>query len=172
MPLVKFVDFELDPYTGELWHHGVRSHLQEQPLKVLVCLLERPGKVVTREELRRRVWGEGIHVNFEDGLNTAVSKLRQALEEDADHPLLVETLPRKGYRFTAAVAEEPSGQMPGLKLRGDRRTSIGGTATVSEPSPGTLPPPHIRRSRAARLLDFLRRHFLWLLGVMGGGTWA
>ncbi|HJV23853.1 MAG TPA: winged helix-turn-helix domain-containing protein, partial [Holophagaceae bacterium] len=167
MPRVKFGSFELDPFTGELWHGNVHTHLQEQPLQVLICLLERQGKVVTREQLRERVWGNAIHVNYEDGLNTAVSKLRQALEENADHPVLIETLPRKGYRFTARAVEEASGQMPALRALTGLRSGPEGELVQVAPSapPATGPPTDPRpRFRAAAL-----RRPGWVSGLLGLG---
>ena len=166
MARVKFGAFELDPLTGELWKGSIRNHLQEQPLQVLICLLERAGKVVTREELQQRVWGNTIHVNYEDGLNTAVSKLRQALEEAADDPVLIETLPRKGYRFLAPVAEELSGSVPSLRaLAGLRK----GAAPAPPPIPASLPPAERRAPEAAirPRRAWLGRHPWWRLGVVG-----
>ena len=106
MPLARlsrFGSFELDLATGELRKGGVRIKLQEQPFQVLKALLERPGEVVTREELRERLWPGDTFVEFDDGLNTAVRKIRQALGDSADNPRFVETLPRRGYRFIAPV---------------------------------------------------------------------
>ncbi len=99
--LARFGSFELDLATGELRKGGVRIKLQEQPFQVLIALLERPGEVVTREELRERLWPGDTFVEFDDGLNTAVRKIRQALGDSADNPRFVETLPRRGYRFVA-----------------------------------------------------------------------
>jgi DNA-binding winged helix-turn-helix (wHTH) protein len=102
--------------VGELYRAGVRVRLQEQPFRVLAALLERPGDLITREELRLRLWPEDTFVDFERGLNTAVKKLRQALQDDARNPRFVETLPRRGYRFLAPVqpvAAETAGIEPG-----------------------------------------------------------
>ena len=107
MPLARlsrFGSLELDLATGELRKGGVRIKLQEQPFQVLRALLERPDEVVTREELRERLWPGDTFVEFDDGLNTAVRKIRQALGDSADNPRFVETLPRRGYRFIAPVA--------------------------------------------------------------------
>ena len=101
--LARFGSFELDPATGELRKGGVRIKLQEQPFQFLRALLERPDEVVTREELRERLWPGDTFVEFDDALNTAVRKIRQALGDSADNPRFVETLPRRGYRFIAPV---------------------------------------------------------------------
>ena len=102
---IQFENFRLDLRAGELFKAGERVPLQEQPMKVLALLLETPGEVVTRDELRRRLWPDDTFVDFDHGLNKAINKLRDALDDSAQHPRFVETLPRRGYRFVAAVAE-------------------------------------------------------------------
>ena len=101
--LVRFGIFEVDLAAGELRKSGVRIRLQEQPFQALVMLLDRPGEVVTRDELRRALWEENTFVDFEHSLNAAVKRLRAALNDSADHPLYIETLARRGYRFIAPV---------------------------------------------------------------------
>ena len=100
----RFSSFELSTRTGELRKHGLRIRLQEQPFQVLAVLLETPGELVTREELRRRVWPQDTFVDFDHALNTAVKKIRATLNDDADAPRYVETVPRRGYRFIAPVS--------------------------------------------------------------------
>ncbi|HEY6927548.1 MAG TPA: winged helix-turn-helix domain-containing protein, partial [Steroidobacteraceae bacterium] len=95
----RFGMFELDAGAGELRRSGRRVALQPQPLEILRALIERPGEVVTREELRRRLWTNGAHVDFDRSLNKAIVKLRDALGDDAESPRYIETLPRHGYRF-------------------------------------------------------------------------
>ena len=95
--------YELDRDTMELRKHGVTIRLQEQPLRVLVTLVERPGAIVTREELQERIWGKDTFVDFEQSLNKAVNRLREALNDEAGEPRYVETVPRRGYRFIAPV---------------------------------------------------------------------
>jgi TolB-like protein len=95
----RFGAFELDARSGELRKRGVQVSLQDQPFRVLLALLQRPGEVVSRDELRRRLWPEGTHVDFEHGLNAAVRRLRIALGSDGDEGGVVETVPRRGYRF-------------------------------------------------------------------------
>ena len=105
----RFGQFEADFRTGELRRDGVRIKLQEQPLQILVLLLQKPGAIVRREELRARLWPADTFVDFDHSLNTAVKRLRDALGDSADDPRFVETLPRRGYRFIAPVtsSEEP-----------------------------------------------------------------
>ena len=100
---VRFATFELDVRSRELREGARRIRLQDQPFEVLRAMLERPGEVVTRDELRRRLWPDGTFVDFEHGLNAAVKRLRAALADVADHPRFVETLPRRGYRFIAKL---------------------------------------------------------------------
>jgi Tol biopolymer transport system component/DNA-binding winged helix-turn-helix (wHTH) protein len=109
--IVRFGTFELNVQTGELRQRGQRVRLQEQPLQVLVALLERPGELVTREELRSKLWPEDTFVDFDHGLNAAIKRLRDALGESADTPVFIETLARRGYRFIAPVngSSAPSG---------------------------------------------------------------
>jgi TolB-like protein/Tfp pilus assembly protein PilF len=105
---VKFGSFELDVRLRELRTGSTRVRLQEQPFEILRLMLERPGDVVTREQLRQRLWPAGTYVDFEHSLNAAVKRLRAALGDDADNPRFVETLPRRGYRFIANLtAAEP-----------------------------------------------------------------
>jgi Tol biopolymer transport system component/DNA-binding winged helix-turn-helix (wHTH) protein len=101
--LFRFGVFEVDPRSGELRKSGSRVKLQGQPFKVLVALLERPGEVVTREELKARIWPNDSFGDFDHAVNVAVAKLRSALCDSADMPRYVETLPRRGYRFVASV---------------------------------------------------------------------
>jgi DNA-binding winged helix-turn-helix (wHTH) protein len=104
---LRFAAFEVDPLRGELRKHGIRIKLQEQPFKILLALLEKPGEVVTREELRQRIWGDGTFVDFDHGLSTAVNCLREALGDAAENPRYIETMARRGYRFIAAVEGAP-----------------------------------------------------------------
>src|SRR5271168_1776804 len=103
---VRFGVYELDLHAGVLRKNGMRIRCQEQPLQVLAALLEHPGELVCREDLRRRVWPEDTFVDFDHALNTAVKKIRAALNDDADFPRYIETVPRRGYRFVAPVTEE------------------------------------------------------------------
>ena len=104
---LRFGTFELDVRSRELRTGSKRVRLQEQPFEILRLMLERPGHVVTREELRRQLWPEGTFVDYEHSLNAAVKRLRAVLGDDAENPRYVETLPRRGYRFIGAVVQEP-----------------------------------------------------------------
>jgi TolB-like protein/DNA-binding winged helix-turn-helix (wHTH) protein/Flp pilus assembly protein TadD len=114
--LVSFDSFELDTETGELWESGSQLHLQEKPFEVLQVLLERAGDVVSRQELRERVWPGQSYLDFDHSINIAISKLRETLGDSADEPRYIETLPRRGYRFIAEV----SGQEQEQKQERDR----------------------------------------------------
>src|SRR6266702_710705 len=103
--ILRFGVFEVDVRSGELRKQGVRIKLQEQPFHVLAVLLQRPGEVVTREELRSENWSADTFVDFDNSLNTAINKLREALGDSADNPRFIETLPRRGYRLIAPVTE-------------------------------------------------------------------
>ena len=100
---VRFAAFELDLRSGELRKQGVKVSIQEQPFQVLVMLVQRAGQVVTREELRHKIWPADTFVDFEDGLNTAIRRIRMALGDSAVSPRFIETLPRRGYRFIVPV---------------------------------------------------------------------
>src|SRR5438477_4352898 len=100
---VRFGGFEADLATGELWRNGTRLRLQEQPFQVLAMLLARPGELVSREELRQKLWPADTFVDFDHSLNTAINKLRDALGDSTSAPRYVETLARRGYRFVGAV---------------------------------------------------------------------
>jgi TolB-like protein/DNA-binding winged helix-turn-helix (wHTH) protein/Tfp pilus assembly protein PilF len=119
--VVRFGPFAVDLRTGELHKHGTKIRLHGQPVQVLGLLLERPGDVVTHEELRARLWGSDTFVDFEHGMHAAVNKLRAALNDTADHPHYVETVPRRGYRFIGTVeSSEPSPDAPGVTAEATR----------------------------------------------------
>lgn len=101
--VVRFGVYELDPRAGELRRGGVKIKIQEQPYQVLALLLERPGEIVSREELKRRLWPADTFVDFDHSLNAAIKRLRDVLRESADNPHFIETLSRRGYRFLAPV---------------------------------------------------------------------
>ncbi len=103
--LLRFGVFELDTESGELRKHGVKIKLQEQPFQILQLLLEHPGKVVTHEELQKRIWPSDTFVDFDRGLYNAIKKLRESLDDSAESPRFIETLSRRGYRFIAEVTK-------------------------------------------------------------------
>ncbi len=105
---LRFGAFELDLHSRELRRNGVKVRLADQPRQILQLLLERPGELVTREQLRERLWLDGTFVDFETGLNSAVRKLREALDDSAARPRFIERVPRRGYRFIAPVSSPPT----------------------------------------------------------------
>jgi len=100
---LRFDAFEVDVRSGEVWKHGNRVRFQDQPFQVLRLLLERRGEIVTREELKQTLWPADTFVDFDDGLNTAVKKIRDVLGDSTELPRYIETIPRRGYRFVGAV---------------------------------------------------------------------
>jgi len=101
----QFGTFGVDPRAGELRKHGVRIKLQDQPFRILLCLLENAGQVVTREQIQEKLWPDNTYVDYENAINSAIRKLREALNDSSDSPRFVETLPRRGYRFLAPVTQ-------------------------------------------------------------------
>jgi Tol biopolymer transport system component/DNA-binding winged helix-turn-helix (wHTH) protein len=139
--VMRFGVFEIDLQAGELRKSGLKIKLQDQPFRILVLLLERRGQVLTREELRQKLWSADTFVEFDHSLSSAVKKLRQALGDDSDNPRFIETLPRRGYRLIVPVAESAPapdqfvGQAPLAKPAADRipfyyRLAILGGVTV------------------------------------------
>lgn len=109
--ILRFGAFEIDLRSGEIYKGGHRLKLQDQPFQVLVALVERPGELVAREDLQKKLWPGDTFVDFDSGLNRAINKIREVLDDSADSPRFVETLPRRGYRFIApvqAVGERPA----------------------------------------------------------------
>jgi TolB-like protein/DNA-binding winged helix-turn-helix (wHTH) protein/Tfp pilus assembly protein PilF len=105
----RFGSFELNPQTGELRKNGMRLRLSGQPFRVLAVLVEHPGELLTREELHSRLWPADTFVDFDHGLNNAVARIREVMEDSPDTPRYIETIPRRGYRFIAPVSEVTSG---------------------------------------------------------------
>ena len=123
----RFGVFEADAATGELRRQGVRIKVNVQPFQVLLMLLERPGELLTREEISRELWPDGTFVDYEHGVNSAVNRIREALGDKARNPRFIETLARRGYRFVAPV----------------QRVAVNGELSPTTPAPITaeLPPP-------------------------------
>ena len=163
-PLVRFANFEVDLRAGELRREGSKVRLQEQPFSLLTVLLESAGEVVTREELRKRLWSEDTFVDFDHRLAVAVSKLRDALRDSAEKPLFVETVGRRGYRFTGQLESAESQPL-------DSKGGVGGTSLPSSrpTANGVLPkaePLGSTRSRTVRLIFFPSVGLAVLLGVI------
>ena len=154
---IRFGAFEADLKTAELRKFGVRIKLQGQPFRVLAALLDRPGEIVTREELRSRVWGDETTVDFDHGLGTAINKIREALNDSADSPRYIETLARRGFRFIAPLTGvDTSDPLPAV---------VAAPSSPAAPAPVTdvallsvssrAPEPHIRnRASFARRIPF------------------
>src|SRR5882672_6160355 len=156
---IQFGAFELDSSAGELRKHGIKIRLQEQPLQILRQLLEHSGEVVTREDLQKSIWPADTFVDFDHGLYSAVQRLRDALGDTAETPRYVETLPRRGYRFIAAVNN------------GNRSEAKVETASVEAPASVVLERPAPRRSLRIPMLaatGVILLALLFALVFMGG----
>lgn len=147
----RFSVFEVDTYAGEVRKRGVRVRVQEQPFRLLTALLEHPGELITREDLHQRLWQDQTFVDFEHGLNAAVTRLRQALGDSAQNPRFIENLPRRGYRFIAPVETGPVALQSGLESEASLRPSIDGSLNAD---PAEEPVP-LRRSISKRTLYWL-----------------
>lgn len=154
----KFGLYEVNLQSGELFRNGQKLRLQEQPFQVLVAMLERPTEVVTREELRQRLWPSDTFVDFDHSLNTAINKLRDALGDGAGNPRFIETLPRRGYRFIAPVQTLGETTEPPVP---------DAAATQPTGSPGALATelPHIPHPVARTLFGLLQLMYLIFYGI-------
>jgi 6-phosphogluconolactonase (cycloisomerase 2 family)/DNA-binding winged helix-turn-helix (wHTH) protein len=131
---IRFGPFEANLQTGELLKHGLRLKLHDQPFHVLAMLVARPGELVSREEIQSALWPDGTFVDFENGLNSAVNRLRDALSDSADEPKFIETVPRRGYRFVATV------QNHGNESHSARPSRVGPLSDVPRPQDPTEEP--------------------------------
>jgi TolB-like protein/DNA-binding winged helix-turn-helix (wHTH) protein/Flp pilus assembly protein TadD len=170
--LIRFGVFEFDLRSGELQKQGRKIRLEGQPVQVLLCLLENPGELVTREALHQKLWPADTFVNFEQGLNASVKRLRQALNDSADNPRFVETLPRRGYRFIAPTQTIPAvGGAPAADTAISEVTEVPATPNSSEanqPHRVALPERTVRVSRVWKrsgvaLLVALGISVVWLV---------
>ena len=166
----RFGPFDLDLRAGELSKSGIRTRLQDHPLAILTLLLDHPGEVVTREDLRRRLWPEGTHVDFEHGVNSAIKRLRDALGDNAERPRFVETLPRRGYRFIAPVVvvdlshHHQDAPAPG-PADGLPASDAAPVAAPPVAAPAAVPPP-VPRADGQRRAGW--RPWAWFAGGAGG----
>jgi DNA-binding winged helix-turn-helix (wHTH) protein len=112
--MIRFGVFELDTQSGQLLKNGRVVRIKPQPFKLLQLLASRPGQVVSREEIRQLLWEAGTFVDFEQGVNTAIKQIRDALNEDAERPLYLQTIPKRGYRFIAPVEGAGPAVLPGI----------------------------------------------------------
>src|SRR3984885_6803059 len=144
-PLVRFANFEVNLRAGELRREGSKVRLQEQPFSVLTVLLESAGEVVTRKDLRKRLWAEDTFVDFDHRLAVAVSKLRDALRDSAEKPKLIETVGRRGYRFVGQL--EPTDSLSADSNGGKCDTPLASSQPAEQAEPPKLAHPHPRRFR-------------------------
>jgi DNA-binding winged helix-turn-helix (wHTH) protein len=164
---VQFGVFELDRNALELRKHGVPVRLGEQPLQLLAALLERPGQIVTRDELQERLWGKETFVDFELSLNKVVNRLREALNDEASRPRYIETIPRRGYRFIAAVTAHSPAEASSAILKDpppQADITAGEASRTSEPGSvrvGSSAPTIIVTSIAAALIVAAVTALLW-----------
>ncbi len=122
---IRFGDFEADLRSAELRRNGSRLRLPDQSFQVLAMLLQRPGELVTREEIQKQLWPQDTFVDFDHGLNNAVNRLREALKDSAEAPTFIETVPRRGYRFIGQLIGKASSTEAGTSIPGrDRRPRI------------------------------------------------
>jgi DNA-binding winged helix-turn-helix (wHTH) protein len=166
----RFGVYELDARAGELWREGLPVHIPPQPFKVLWLLASRAGDVVTREEIRQELWGNDTFVDFDGGLNFCINQIRKALRDSAESPRFIHTLPRRGYRFIAAVERvpAPTAVAPDATASDAPATAVTpGSANKEEgegdPGDGTSRPP---RARASHLYEVVPAH-----DVEGGRRW-
>src|SRR5437868_8066048 len=127
----RFGAFEVNLKLGELRKNGMRMRLSGQPLQILAVLIEHPGEVVTREELHSKLWPADTFVDFDHGLNNAVARIREVLDDSSETPRYVETIPRRGYRFIAPVTDTPPVSKPKI-------TPAPGATSVHSPPPAIL----------------------------------
>ena len=178
--IVRFGAFEADLHARELRKYGHRIKVNEQPFRILELLLERPGRLVTREVLKQRLWPGDTYVDFDRSLNAAVNKLRGALGDSPRNPRFIETIPKRGYRFVATV-EEPSEEVPRAQTPDPDRSSP--PAVVEPPAPDESRPafvevaPSRRKGRHAALTGSLAGLFalglfvlLWVTTRPYGGS--
>ena len=132
--------FKADAETGELLRKGVRVKLQEQPFRLLILLLENSGEIVTRESVRQRLWPANTFVEFDASLSVAVGKLREALGDDAENPIFIETVPRRGYRFIAPVREIGAPSDPGTTDDNGDRLKIDSLSLTAAVASGAAAP--------------------------------
>jgi TolB-like protein/DNA-binding winged helix-turn-helix (wHTH) protein/Tfp pilus assembly protein PilF len=170
---VRFGAFEVDLRSGELHKHGIRLKLQDQPFQVLALLLEHPGDVVTREELRQKLWPADTFVDFDTGLNSAIKKLRDVLGDSAEKPRYIETLPRRGYRFIAHV-ENGAQPVPPVTDLSDLRPTFPAEEPISEetqPAQSAFTRTATPRRRAILIGFSAITAFFLLVFVLNLGGW-
>ena len=162
--LYRFGVFELDLNSGELRRNGVRQKIQDQPFHVLFALLDHPGEIVTREELQHALWPADTYVDFETGLNTAIKRLREVLGDSAENPTFIGTIPKRGYRFLAAVNK--------LDVATPLAATVNGNVAVPDATTATPPEVAIRKSPPGPVRKYVAFAALALLVAIGLGFLA
>lgn len=169
--IYRFGTFQFDDASGELWRDGVRVRLEPQPARALTLMLSRPGDVVSREEMRRHLWGGDTHVDFDRGLAYCVGQVRSALGDSGDNPRFVQTLPRRGFRFIAPV---DAGNGSSGRANGAAPADGAGQAGKAEHRPA---PVAARRIESVAAVASHRPAFRWLAAagivlLASAGVWA
>jgi DNA-binding winged helix-turn-helix (wHTH) protein/Tol biopolymer transport system component len=164
--LVRFGEFQLDFESAELRSNGNKTSLQGQPLQILAVLLENPGRLVTRDELKKRLWPSDTFVDFDQSLNRAVNRLREALADSAEQPRFVETLPRRGYRFIAPVTKDGLGE---AAVPEQAYPPSAAAAMDHSPTTSSVQSPTLRWRRQFVVTGILA--ILLILGLVAVSTW-
>ena len=165
--IIRFGEFQLDIEAAELRNNGSKTSLQGQPLQILLVLLENPGRLVTRDELKKELWPSDTFVDFDQSLNRAVNRLREALADSAEQPRFVETLPRRGYRFIAPVTKDGLSEAAACEQAYPRPVAAAtdhSRTTLSGQTP--MPPWHRRFVVVTGILASLL-----ILGLVAAWTW-
>src|SRR6267378_143245 len=166
---VRFGVFEVDLRSGELHKQGIKIKLHDQPFQILAVLLERPGELVTREQLHQKLWPSDTFVDFDVGLNSAIKRLRDALGDSAEEPRYIETLPRRGYRFIAPLADRPEQGTPETQGPAEPATELHAAMEAMD-SPGSAaspaPAPGARGARIGWALPGLGVLVVLLFAIM------
>ena len=154
-PRYRFGPFELDPAEGSLARNGTRVKLQDLPYRLLVMLVERPGQIVTRDEVRQRLWPQNTFVEFDNSLGVAIRKIRDSLGDDAEAPRYIETIPRRGYRFRAPVTVQETDEAAAEKR----------IESTSSPAAAVTPPGVVRTRRSTAPVALVAVLALLLIGA-------
>ena len=161
--IYRFGLYEADTRSGELRRNGVKQKIQGQPFEVLVALLERPGDVVTREELRQRLWPSDTFVDFDHSLNTAINKVRDVLGDTASNPRFLETIPKRGYRFIAPVqveGEDEKNIEPAAPIRSETAATVAAEPPALARSEGDADLPRAHRGLTRTLFVLIQVMYL------------
>lgn len=178
--LFRFGLYEADVRSGELRKNGVKQKIQGQPFEVLVALLERPNEVVTRDELRERLWPQDTFVDFDHSLNTAINKVRDVLGDTATNPRFLETLPKRGYRFIAPVQAQDvvDNKMPADEGSETARIAASDLVAQAAPVSGEHELPRVNRALGRTLFALIQVMYLafyvvalWKLSEGSVGSW-